>query len=93
MRSKREPRAAATDNGARRTKDIITARRLKNKIHLALMRGSFAGGVIAMTVGFLRMETVILEGAVISLTGIAWCLAFYILNPGDRIFDGGADDE
>ena len=43
--------------------------------------------------GLMRMETVILEGAVISLTGIAWCLAFYILNPDDRIFDGGADDE
>ena len=93
MRTKRMPRAAATDNGARRTRDIISVRRLKNKFHLALMRGSFAGGVIAMIVGFLRMETVILEGAVISLTGIAWCLAFYILNPDDRIFEGGADDE
>lgn len=93
MTIKKMRRVAGTNNGARRTKHIISLRRLRNKCHVALMRGSVAGAFAAVVIGTLHMETAILEGALIACTGIAWMLGFYILNPTDRIFDGGENDE
>ena len=57
------------------------------------MRGSFAGAVLAMIVGVLHMETSILEGLMISGVGIIWGFVFYLMNPNDKIFDGGADED
>ena len=91
MTKKRMSRAAGTDNGSRTTKFriILADQHFKNKVHNALLRGSFAGAVFAMIVGVLHMETSILEGLMISGVGIIWGLVFYMMNPTDRIFDGG----
>lgn len=95
MTKKRMSRAAGTDNGSRTTKFriILADQSFRNKVHVALMRGSFAGAVFAMIVGILHMETSILEGLMISGVGIIWGLVFYMMNPNDKIFDGGAYED
>lgn len=94
MTKKRMSRAAGTDNGSRTTKFriILADQHFKNKVHNALLRGSFAGAVCAMIIGILHMETSILEGLMISGVGIIWGLVFYLMNPTDRIFGGGYED-
>lgn len=94
MTKKRMSRAAGTDNGSRTTKFriILADQSFRNKVHVALMRGSFAGAVFAMIIGILHMETSILEGLLISGVGIIWGFVFYLMNPTDRIFGGGYED-
>ena len=91
MTKKRMSRAAGTDNGSRTTKFriILADQTFRNKVHVALMRGSFAGAVFAMIIGILHMETSILEGLMISGVGIIWGFVFYMMNPNDKIFNGG----
>ena len=91
MTKKRMSRAAGTDNGSRTTKFriILADQSFRNKVHVALMRGSFAGAVFAMIIGVLHMETSILEGLMISGVGIIWGFVFYLMNPNDKIFNGG----
>ena len=91
MTKKRMSRPAATGNGSRTTKFriILADQSFRNKVHVALMRGSFAGAVFAMIIGILHMETSILEGLLISGVGIIWAGVFYMMNPNDKIFDGG----
>lgn len=94
MTKKRMSRAAGTDNGSRTTKFriILADQSFRNKVHVALMRGSFAGAVFAMIIGILYMETSILEGLMISGVGIIWGFVFYLMNPTDRIFGGDYED-
>ena len=91
MTKKKASRPAATGNGSRTTKFriILADQSFRNKVHNALLRGSFAGSVLAMIVGVLHMETSILEGLMISGVGIIWGFVFYLMNPNDKIFDGG----
>ena len=95
MTKKRMSRAAGTDNGSRTTKFriILADQSFRNKVHVALMRGSFAGAVFAMIIGILHMETSILEGLLISGVGIIWAFVFYMMNPNDKIFDGGGYED
>ena len=95
MTKKKASRPAATGNGSRTTKFriILADQSFRNKVHVALMRGSFAGAVFAMIIGILHMETSILEGLMISGVGIIWGLVFYMMNPNDKIFDGGAYED
>ena len=95
MTKKRMSRAAGTDNGSRTTKFriILADQHFKNKVHNALLRGSFAGAVFAMIIGVLHMETSILEGLMISGVGIIWGFVFYLMNPNDKIFDGGGYED
>lgn len=95
MTKKRMSRPAATGNGSRTTKFriILADQSFKNKVHNAILRGSFAGAVFAMIIGILHMETSILEGLMISGVGIIWELVFYMMNPNDKIFDGGAYED
>ena len=95
MTKKKASRPAATGNGSRTTKFriILADQSFRNKVHIALMRGSFAGAVFAMIIGILHMETSILEGLMISGVGIIWGLVFYMMNPNDKIFDGGAYED
>ena len=88
-------RPAATGNGSRTTKFriILADQTFRNKVHVALMRGSFAGAVFAMIIGVLHMETSILEGLMISGVGIIWGFVFYLMNPNDKIFDGGGYED
>lgn len=94
MTKKKASRPAATGNGSRTTKFriILADQSFRNKVHVALMRGSFAGAVLAMIVGVLHMETSILEGLMISGVGIIWGFVFYLMNPTDRIFGGDYED-
>lgn len=94
MTKKRMSRPAATGNGSRTTKFriILADQSFRNKVHVALMRGSFAGAVFAMIIGVLHMETSILEGLMISGVGIIWGFVFYLMNPTDRIFGGDYED-
>ena len=94
MTKKKASRPAATGNGSRTTKFriILADQTFRNKVHVALMRGSFAGAVMAMIVGVLHMETSILEGLLISGVGIIWGFVFYLMNPTDRIFGGDYED-
>ena len=94
MTKKRMSRPAATGNGSRTTKFriILADQSFRNKVHVALMRGSFAGAVFAMIIGVLHMETSILEGLLISGVGIIWGFVFYLMNPTDRIFGGDYED-
>lgn len=94
MTKKRMSRPAATGNGSRTTKFriILADQSFRNKVHVALMRGSFAGAVFAMIIGILHMETSILEGLMISGVGIIWAFVFYLMNPTDRIFGGDYED-
>ena len=94
MTKKKASRPAATGNGSRTTKFriILADQSFRNKVHVALMRGSFAGAVLAMIVGVLHMETSILEGLLISGVGIIWGFVFYLMNPTDRIFGGDYED-
>lgn len=91
MTKKRMSRPAATGNGSRTTKFriILADQSFRNKVHNALLRGSFAGAVFAMIIGVLHMETSILEGLVISGVGIIWGFVFYLMNSDDKIFNGG----
>ena len=91
MTKKKAPRVAGTNNGAMNTKlrIILADQSFRNKVHVALMRGSFAGAVFAMIIGILHMETSILEGLMISGVGIIWGFVFYMMNPNDKIFNGG----
>ena len=95
MTTKKASRPAATGNGSRTTKFriILADQHFKNKVHNALLRGSFAGAVFAMIIGVLHMESSILEGLMISGVGIIWGLVFYMMNPNDKIFDGGAYED
>ena len=95
MTKKKASRPAATGNGSRTTKFriILADQSFRNKVHIALMRGSFAGAVFAMIIGILHMETSILEGLMISGVGIIWGLVFYLMNPNDKIFDGGGYED
>ena len=95
MTKKRMSRPAATGNGSRTTKFriILADQSFRNKVHVALMRGSFAGAVFAMIIGILHMETSILEGLMISGVGIIWGFVFYLMNPNDQIFDGGGYED
>lgn len=95
MTKKRMSRAAGTDNGSRTTKFriILADQHFKNKVHNAILRGSFAGAVCAMIIGILHMETSILEGLMISGVGIIWGFVFYLMNPNDKIFDGGGYED
>ena len=95
MTKKRRSRPAATGNGSRTTKFriILADQSFRNKVHVALMRGSFAGAVFAMIIGILHMETSILEGLMISGVGIIWGFVFYLMNPNDQIFDGGGYED
>lgn len=94
MTTKKASRPAATGNGSRTTKFriILADQSFRNKVHVALMRGSFAGAVMAMIIGVLHMETSILEGLMISGVGIIWGFVFYLMNPTDRIFGGDYED-
>lgn len=94
MTKKKASRPAATGNGSRTTKFriILADQSFRNKVHVALMRGSFAGAVMAMIIGVLHMETSILEGLLISGVGIIWGFVFYLMNPTDRIFGGDYED-
>ena len=94
MTKKRMSRPAATGNGSRTTKFriILADQSFRNKVHVALMRGSFAGAVFAMIIGILHMETSILEGLMLSGVGIIWAFVFYLMNPTDRIFGGDYED-
>ena len=95
MTTKKASRPAATGNGSRTTKFriILADQSFRNKVHVALLRGSFAGAVFAMIIGILHMETSILEGLMISGVGIIWGFVFYMMNPNDTIFDGGAYED
>ena len=95
MTKKKMSRPAATGNGSRTTtfRIILADQHFKNKVHNAILRGSFAGAVCAMIIGVLHMETSILEGLMISGVGIIWGLVFYMMNPNDKIFDGGAYED
>lgn len=95
MTKKKMSRPAATGNGSRTTKFriILSDQHFKNKVHNAILRGSFAGAVFAMIIGILHMETSILEGLMISGVGIIWGFVFYMMNPNDKIFDGGAYED
>lgn len=94
MTKKKAPRVAGTNNGAIGTsiRIILADQSFRNKVHNALLRGSFAGAVFAMIIGVLHMETSILEGLMISGVGIIWGLVFYLMNPTDRIFGGNYED-
>ena len=94
MTKKRMSRPAATGNGSRTTKFriILADQHFKNKVHNAILRGSFAGAVFAMIIGILHMDTSILEGLLISGVGIIWGFVFYLMNPTDRIFGGDYED-
>ena len=94
MTKKRMSRPAATGNGSRTTKFriILADQSFRNKVHVALLRGSFAGAVLAMIVGILHMETSILEGLMISGVGIIWSFLFYLMNSDDKIFGGDYED-
>lgn len=88
MNQKKTRRGTAIHNGANQARNIITDRKLKNKLHAALLRGSVLGAVLAIIVGVLHMDTSILEGLVIAGTGCAWLGIFYFVNSDDEMFGG-----
>lgn len=90
MRQKTASRPATNRNGSPKsnTNSILPDRKLKNKIHVAFLRGSVLGAVLAIFVGILHMDTSILEGLIIAGTGCAWLGIFYFINSDDEIFGG-----
>ena len=86
MKAKKAPRVAATNNGAKHHKHILSDRHIKNKIRKAFYHGSVAGGFLAFLGGACYIETSILEGLFIAVTGLAWMLVFYLRNPEDELY-------
>ncbi|MBP5474905.1 MAG: hypothetical protein J6X83_01405 [Methanomicrobium sp.] len=90
MKQKKTRRGTAILNGATQVKTILSDHKRKNKLHVALLRGTVLGAVLAIFAGILHMDTSIFEGLIIAGTGCAWLGIFYFKNPDDEMF-GGAE--
>lgn len=86
MRTKKALRGSVNHNGANLDKSILSDRHIKNKIRKAFYHGSVAGGFLAFLGGACYIETSILEGLFIAVTGLAWMLVFYLRNPEDELY-------
>lgn len=86
---KKARRGAATHNGAdNQVRNIVPHRKIRNKAHVALLRGSLLGAGLATIGGVLYMETHLLEGALTAVIGCVWLLIFYLVNSDDPIYGG-----
>ena len=91
MRGKKKSRSWEEENGSRTDRiilvnSILSDRHIKNKIRKAFYHGSVAGCFLAFLGGACYIETSILEGLFIAVTGLAWMLVFYLRNPEDELY-------
>jgi 1,4-dihydroxy-2-naphthoate octaprenyltransferase len=90
MKTRKEPRVAGTNSGAQavKAKTIVTNRRMKNKLHNAILRGTYLGAILALMACCLYVEVDPIVGCLTGVIPAMYCGLFYGLNHNDRMFGG-----
>lgn len=88
MKAKKAPRVAATNNGAKHHKHIVSDRRLKNKIRNAVLRGTTLGATMAALIGCMYTEVNPFVGCVVSGAALGYMGLFYGINRDDAMYGG-----